>query len=692
MANSTITSPGSPTTTTPGAQPVDDKPKQPLVPGGVVPGEDMPLPGEQPTPKNGQGSAGLRSQTGAPTSGTGATSETKKPTVSFGSDQVTSGPAQGPNATSQTEPPAGKAFGDYTLPDGDQAVDGQRDKQTNELAGGLVGAVGDVVKGLFQQDGIKWIQERTDHFVKNPQDGVITSMGNNVLSEKLGPALQEAFAASPLRDQIKAQFGDTALRLTDAAKGTAVDFLMNNGLQGFPEVSMQKTWGNFAAASLGLSEGYGQAIAGASLRQLGLPTGLGDTPSFTGQDGKVDMQKVADFLGPKGPAMIEACLEYFISHAARLLKGDTANDLAIMQSQLQALKEEKKGIIAQMLVKEGSVLGLQLSGSEAAKKAKEAQDCARTWQMVGCIIALVVVIVVAIVVTVFSCGSAGPAAMMAVFAVSSGVASVLCATLVIAAITVAVCTLISSLPTLMNCVALILKALGFDDAAAKLEEAAADFEKFLNESGLGTALMVISIVCSLYMAVIMLPIAAASLASVGASAGAAAGGVAQGAATTQAVASGVQAGTAVAQTGASAAAIGGAAGGAAGGAVGATAGAAAAQAVSTMQTMTTICSCLNAGAMLLQGATKVVAAAYMKDFAKMQAELDDLRRQLATVEIQIKELLHEIEKKRVKEQDLKDDIQERQDQEQRIMESYNKAAESVGQIYKTTASDILAAG
>ncbi len=46
----------------------------------------------------------------------------------------------------------------------------------------------------------------------------------------------------------------------------------------------------------------------------------------------------------------------------------------------------------------------------AIKKAAEAQECARTWQMVGCIVAVIIAIVVAIVVTVFSYGTGESAA------------------------------------------------------------------------------------------------------------------------------------------------------------------------------------------------------------------------------------------------------------------------------------------
>ena len=49
-----------------------------------------------------------------------------------------------------------------------------------------------------------------------------------------------------------------------------------------------------------------------------------------------------------------------------------------------------------------------------AKKAEEAQECAKTWSLVACIVSLIVVIVIAIVVAVFTFGSSGTAALIAV--------------------------------------------------------------------------------------------------------------------------------------------------------------------------------------------------------------------------------------------------------------------------------------
>ncbi|MBC7873291.1 MAG: hypothetical protein H7Y01_04805, partial [Ferruginibacter sp.] len=58
------------------------------------------------------------------------------------------------------------------------------------------------------------------------------------------------------------------------------------------------------------------------------------------------------------------------------------------------------------------------------EKAKEAQECAKTWMMVGCIVSLIIAIVVAIVVTVFSFGSGDNAKALSVMTSILGAAAV----------------------------------------------------------------------------------------------------------------------------------------------------------------------------------------------------------------------------------------------------------------------------
>src|SRR5690348_9423568 len=120
MANSTITTPTGPSTI-PSPTPGADVPKQPLVPRGVVPGEDIPLPDQAP------GTAG-----NAPAN---ASTRTSAPTVNFNKDQVQTTPNQGPSPTAlAADGPAGRPFSEYPLPPSEQAVKGQRPEQTNELA------------------------------------------------------------------------------------------------------------------------------------------------------------------------------------------------------------------------------------------------------------------------------------------------------------------------------------------------------------------------------------------------------------------------------------------------------------------------------------------------------------------------------------------------------------------------------
>ena len=63
---------------------------------------------------------------------------------------------------------------------------------------------------------------------------------------------------------------------------------------------------------------------------------------------------------------------------------------------------------------------MNLASSQTAKEANEAAEKAKTWSMVGCIIAVIVAIVVAIVVAVFSFGAGAPAAV----AITTGVTAI----------------------------------------------------------------------------------------------------------------------------------------------------------------------------------------------------------------------------------------------------------------------------
>jgi hypothetical protein len=57
----------------------------------------------------------------------------------------------------------------------------------------------------------------------------------------------------------------------------------------------------------------------------------------------------------------------------------------------------------------------EIPGSDrAAEKAKEAQECARTWSLVGSIVSLVILVIVAIVVAVFTFGASGNGMAMSV--------------------------------------------------------------------------------------------------------------------------------------------------------------------------------------------------------------------------------------------------------------------------------------
>lgn len=68
----------------------------------------------------------------------------------------------------------------------------------------------------------------------------------------------------------------------------------------------------------------------------------------------------------------EASLEYFISQAGRLLKGDTSKDVAAMASRLETLKMEKSAIQQKILEKEREIAVKQAAAAAQAEKAAQA--------------------------------------------------------------------------------------------------------------------------------------------------------------------------------------------------------------------------------------------------------------------------------------------------------------------------------
>jgi hypothetical protein len=660
VGSSTTLPAGSTIPTTPGPQA-----PQPIPGTDVVPGEDVPLP-DQPAGQQGtrlrSGSAGGDSapvSNGNSAPGTSSTTSTTgtstvKPTVNFNSDQVTTSKGQSlRDVGGSNDVPASKPFGDYALPTSDTTVKGQRTEQTDELFTGLAGGVTDIVQGLIQPGTLGAINQRADFLVKNPQDGVLTSMVPQDFSKIVQNAFVEGFKnAPPLDDAIKEKYGESGLRMNTAAQGAAAEFLLNSGLMG-QQVPLQQLWGGITAAQKGIPKAEGQAAMGVALRQLGVQQGaLGNTVrSFTDKNGAPDINAISKAIGDRGPAFVEAGLEYFLANAARLMKGDIGNDLTQLQKNLGELQTEKKALVAKLINMAASIAGLQTSGAEAAKKAQEANDCKKTWSMVLCVVVIVVVVIVAILVTVFSCGAAGPAALVGAAAVigitiSATTAAVLLAIAAVCAIVAAIVTIIQQVPMLIEIVAAIAKALGFEQAAKDLEKTSQDFAKWMDSSGFGTALMVIGIACAVIMMVIMLPLALASVAEL-----------------TGSLAADTAAGAELAASGAEM-----------------TAGAAAQWAKNLVLAI----SLVQAGGQLLNGIGQVESASMSKDIARLNREMDSIQQQLAEVDVNIKQIMNQIEAKRNEEQNTKEAIEDRQEQEGRIMDNVNKAADSYAQILSST--------
>ena len=638
----------------------------PLPPGAspaIQPGADAPLPtdvgGQSGSKASAPAGTAARASTAAPAS---SAEGTRRPTVTVGTDEVVRG---GGERLTSDAPVSGAAFSDYSLPESEGRVSGDMHAEIDGNTDGLVNGVTDVLKSLFGggSEGADWIRSRGDHLAANPQDGVLTSTYGAAISEHFPDAFAQSIQTSPLRAQLVERFGEGATKIIDSAQTVAADAILGKGLLG-QDISLPKLVANVTAVMGGDAAKAETAVA-MRMSDIGMRPRIGGAFSVCGPDGKIDPKKLGEIIAEKGPGALEASLEYFIGLCGRLVKGDAGKDMQHLGNMLTALKDEKKTLIREIIAKEGSILGIQVSQSEAAKAAKAAQDCAHAWSLAGSIIALVVVIIIAIVVTVFSCGSAGPAAVAAVtgttvaavtaagvtastFAVtiaavfgitSIAVASALAASVVIAAILVAIIAFVMAIPALMETVAICVEAAGDPGTASKIREDAEKFQADLFSSGIGWVLIVAQLVCSLYMLVIMLPLGAANAANIGA---------------TIAQTSGTIAGAAVETT------------------------------VNATQAILNIMNLINALSMVLTGVSGIAAGVITMNAAKFNLQLDLLRARLAEVELEIKELMHRVEEKRVDEQELKDDIQERQDAEQRMMESLNKCAETYKQILSET--------
>jgi len=103
----------------------------------------------------------------------------------------------------------------------------------------------------------------------------------------------------------------------------------------------------------------------------------------------------------------ETAAKTFIANVQRNPKYvDTIPGVSALKARLARLSAEKRAIALQLSAKLREVAGLESASANQAAEAKAAQDCAKTWAIVGAIIAAVVAIVVAVVVTVFTFGAA----------------------------------------------------------------------------------------------------------------------------------------------------------------------------------------------------------------------------------------------------------------------------------------------
>jgi hypothetical protein len=91
----------------------------------------------------------------------------------------------------------------------------------------------------------------------------------------------------------------------------------------------------------------------------------------------------------------------------------SVSEIASLSAKLEQLKIQKRAIMTKLIEQERRMAGLDTAGAEAAAKAAEAQECAKTWAIVAAVMAVVVAVVIvsiAIVTSVFTAGTVDLAA------------------------------------------------------------------------------------------------------------------------------------------------------------------------------------------------------------------------------------------------------------------------------------------
>ncbi|MCC6808489.1 MAG: hypothetical protein IT381_13775 [Deltaproteobacteria bacterium] len=430
-------------------------------PGAVRPGVDAPLPA--------------------------APAATKRPGVSFERDAVDRKNAGDRSGVGAARGDLTRPFLNYDLPDHDGQVPGQRPVETAEMHRATALTVNDLVQRIFDRQTAGWLTDRAGYLTANPADSVFHQLVGAEFRTVFAAACQEHLKPNAaLREAMAQRFGPAALHFCDAAREGALQASLGNGV-----LREQVPSETIAAGMLSSFLARGGRADGVDPKAV-----VSQRAAFlTGPGGAVDPKILGEIGARVGTMIFDASPSYYILLAAELVKGDVGKDLDLMGSALTALKEEAKGIIAEILRKEGGILGIQMSSAEAAGKAKQAADCAHMWQSIGTVIGLIVSIVTSVVATVLSFGTLAPGASMLLSAATHFPAMV-----AVASVASTVTMFIQTLPELVVLVGGLCRNLGLADAARDLDAAAEDIKDWYKDNPWFTdAVMIIQIASAVFM-------------------------------------------------------------------------------------------------------------------------------------------------------------------------------------------------
>jgi hypothetical protein len=293
------------------------------------------------------------------------------------------------------------------------------------------------------------IAKRAAFLSANPQESAFLPL----LGKDFGKNAAQIFAETVKAAGDKGHpLGPSATKLADASNAMAAQLMMGSllGEPPKPEVLLAQYRGT-------LDKG-GFACPGGDKAGLSCVT----------PDGRLDVSKLGPALD-RFPAFFEGSLEFVIGMSAKLLTGDEGKDIDQLSKQLDNLKLQKKALIAQLIARSGSIMGMQMTQAETTKKAKEAQESQHNFMLA--------VAIVAVVVSVFTMGASA-----AILASTPGLSGTAGMWMFVCMNAGPLATVASNSPQIMEASSKVADAIGLSDMASWLKKKSDDTNDWMKDN------------------------------------------------------------------------------------------------------------------------------------------------------------------------------------------------------------------